>query len=135
VADASKRGSKGATALIARRPLRLAIARRRSLIVLWYNIKTKQNEMIIKNIKLRLLSARRFSGVGKDGKPYDFYGCTFLDEESKVIKLNLSGALSKDTGLTSKLDVIKESPAIVDISLHQTGFRLNGTIVKLDTRV
>jgi len=87
--------------------------------------------MLVQNIKLKMLNAVRRSGLKKSGEAYMFYAGTFLDEQSNVIKMNLSNALSGETGLTKKLDVAKEVPVSVDVAIYQSGFNLRGTIVKL----
>jgi len=88
--------------------------------------------MVIKNIKVVLLNAKRQEGTKKDGKPFLFYAGTFLDEESNVLKVNFSNAISADTKITKILDEVQQTPVSIDLSVYQSGFNLRGTITAID---
>jgi len=90
--------------------------------------------MIVQNIKIKLLNARRIQGINKKGEPFMFYMLSFLDEEANVLKINMSNTLSADSGLTKKLDNLKETPVTIDLALRQSGFNLRGTVVAIDTK-
>jgi len=88
--------------------------------------------MIIKNLQIVLLNAKRQEGTKKDGKPFLFYAGTFLDEESNVLKVNFSNAISADTKITKILDDIQQTPVSITLSIYQSGFNLRGTITGID---
>jgi len=90
--------------------------------------------MIIKDIKVKLLRADKLQGMSKEGKPFMFYVAHLLDEDANVLRLNLSNDLSNDSGLTSKLEDLREKIVTVSISLRQSGFGFKANVVKLDTR-
>jgi len=92
------------------------------------------NSMVIENIKVRLLRANKLQGIDKGGKPYMFYVANVIDEDANVLKINLSNALSNDSGLAQKLEELKDKIVTISLALRQSGFNLKGTIVKLDTR-
>jgi len=88
--------------------------------------------MVIKNQKVVLLNAKRFEGIKKDGKPFLFYTGTFLDEESNVLKVNFSNAISADAKIQKVLNEAQQIPVSIDLSVYQSGFNLRGTIVAID---
>lgn len=88
--------------------------------------------MVIKNIKVVLLNAKRHEGKKKDNSPFLFYAGTLLDDESNVIKVNFSNALSADTKIQKYLDEAQQVPVSIDLSVYQSGFNLRGTIVGID---
>jgi len=88
--------------------------------------------MLIVKQKSTLLNAIKKQGIRKDGQPYLFYTVSLLDSESNVLKMNLSNELSKNLALTTKLEVAKQVPCTIDISVYQSGFNLKGTIVKIE---
>ena len=88
--------------------------------------------MIIKNQKVVLLNARKHEGVKKDGKPFLFYAGTFLDDESNVLKVNFSNALSADSKIQKALIEAQQIPVSIDLSVYQSGFNLRGTITGID---
>ena len=88
--------------------------------------------MLITKQKLTLLNVVRREGVKKDGEKFLFYSASFLDNESNVVKMNLNNDLSKNVGITAKLDVAKQVPCEIDFALYQSGFNLKGTVVKIE---
>jgi hypothetical protein len=94
--------------------------------------KEQEKNMLIKQQKIKLLRAVRHQGQKKNGDDYLFYSGSWLDDESNVLKMNLSNELSKDIKVTKILDTAKELPVIIDVVVYQSGFNLRGTVVKLE---
>jgi len=88
--------------------------------------------MLVKQQKIKLLRAVRHEGKKKNGDEYLFYSASFLDDESNVLKMNLSNEMSKNLKVTKILDTAKEIPVIIDVVIYQSGFNLRGTVVNLE---
>jgi len=90
--------------------------------------------MLIKNQKVNLLTIVKREGVrGSDKKPYLFYQGSFLDEQAKVIQMNLSNDLSADSNAIAKLIPLRNVAATIDFEVFQSGFSLKGVVVRIAT--
>lgn len=84
--------------------------------------------MLVKNIKTKIIGLQKVEGTS-NGKSYKFYSAVFLDEDFKTLKINLSNDLGKDEALITKLSSLKDVPVVIELSLHQSGFNIKGTVV------
>jgi len=88
--------------------------------------------MLVKKQKVNLLTLTKREGVSKSTKePYMFYQATFLDEDAKVITMNLNRKLSENVALMTKTASLRNVAAEIDFSLNQSGFKLTGTVADL----
>jgi hypothetical protein len=88
--------------------------------------------MIIKNIDLQLIKTEKREGTSKQGTPYLFYTCKFLDNEGDMILLKLSKPLLEDKKLIENLMSSINVPATIDLGLYPSAFTFKGIVLKID---
>ncbi len=86
--------------------------------------------MILKNAKLTLIKISKREGQTKvSGKPYLFYVGNFIDEEANICNLKIGNSLESQMESLLKMQNV---PVTADIALYPSGFKLNGTVVKIE---
>ncbi len=86
--------------------------------------------MLLKNTKLTLIKIAKREGVKKDNQqPYLFYVGNFIDEEANICNLKIGVSLEPQI---EKLLKLQNVPVTADIALYPSGFKLNGTVVRIE---
>jgi hypothetical protein len=80
------------------------------------------------------LKITKREGKKANGEPYLFYVGNFLDDESNVCNLKIGKIIQDNEKELSNLLKLNNQPVYVDVALYPSGFKLNGTIVKIDKK-